>query len=102
MKKFKPSFGYVAVLLAVIFTMSSAFKPETKFSQYRFFRNAGAANSVSKADYIYRPLGGCDEDVNSNCSAIWEQSSAPSLNDHPLPSATLVTNSVDKGDYNGN
>ena len=94
--------GIVAVVLAGIFAFSSAFTPGAKFTQYRFFRNTGSASSTDKGDYIYRPNGGCDANANSNCSAVWDQSTVPATNDHPTSSATFVSGSVIKGDYNGN
>lgn len=102
MKKNKLSLGFAAIVLGTVLAFSTAFTSASKFTQYRFFKNSGSASSVSKADYIYRPTGGCDVNNNSNCSALWDQSTAPSVNDHPSASATFVTGSVLKGNYNGN
>ena len=94
--------GIMAIVLAVGFSAFTAGESKMKFTEYTFFRNSGSATSVDPADYIYRPSGGCNANQNSNCSARWDQSTAPVTNDHPAIDATFVTGSVTKGNYNGN
>lgn len=102
MKKSNFSFPLAAFVLGTVLALTSAFTPGSKLTQYRFFRISGSAASLDKADYIYRPNGGCDANQSSYCSAVWDQSTAPAVNDHPAASATLVQGSVIPGDYNGN
>lgn len=92
----------IAVLLAVGFSAFTSIPSKSKLTQYTFFRNSGSATSTDPADYIYRPNGGCTSNPFSNCSAVWDQSSAPSVNDNPAFDATLVSGSVESGNYNNN
>jgi hypothetical protein len=94
--------GMIAVVLAAGFSAFTSTPSTAKFTQYTFFRNSGTATSVDPADYIYRPSGGCNSNPNSNCSARWDQSTAPLTNDHPAFDATFVSGSVTTGNYNGN
>lgn len=94
--------GIIAVALAIGFSAFTSIPSKSKFTQYTFFRNSGGASSVDPADYIYRPSGGCNSNQSSNCSARWDQSTAPLTNDHPAIDATFVTGSVTLGNYDGN
>ena len=94
--------GIMVIALAVGFSAFNSAESKTKFTEYTFFRNSGSATSVDPADYIYRPSGGCNANQNSNCSARWNQSTAPATNDHPAFDATFVTGSLASGNYNGN
>ncbi|WP_158993862.1 hypothetical protein [Mucilaginibacter sp. L196] len=97
MKNFKKiALGLLVGALAIGFSSFTNAKRNTTYT----FAHIAHSTSNTKADYKYRgDLAGCDESTNI-CTADWSQSTVPTENSNPSPSASEVD--TNPGDYQGN
>lgn len=102
MKNFKQiAFGLIVGAMVIGFSSftNGPVKSKNGFSTY-VFTHPMHSNSDTRADYTYQSdPNGCAQSTENICTAEWSQSAAPTDGQQPSASATEVSGSQVKGNY---
>lgn len=102
MKNFKQiAFGLLIGALALGFSSFTNGSPKAKKGLTTYvFTHPAHTNSDTKSDYTYESEpNGCATSTVNICTAEWSQSTTPTDGQQPSASATEVSNSQVRGNY---